>query len=200
MALRFQLLNANMTPLILEVADPIDINSLSQKVKRSDDNEGVIYEVVVDVEFIKDGRAFIKQAYELYGGIDAQVQVNIYERNPDLHKWELYFTGQIDYTDYELSEDKATVTIEQTGFQRRVLNLMDHDVDLQSTLSSGGVTLPSNPLIVAPLHSKTIRRQFQSSNEQEEVVYAEATGYATSEVRFRYFIPTFEPTGLSEIE
>lgn len=147
MALRFQLLNDSLGPLILEKADPVDINALTQTIKRSEGYDGIIYEIILDVEFIKDGREYIKAAYENYGGIDAQVNVNIYERDPNLRRWVLYTTGQINFNKYDLYEDKVVVAIEQTGFQRKVLNLIDTDVDLLTRLTPIDVLLQSKTIV-----------------------------------------------------
>ena len=43
-ALRFQLINSIIGPFTVEKADPIGTNSLTKKVKRSKDNDGVVYD------------------------------------------------------------------------------------------------------------------------------------------------------------
>lgn len=199
MALRFQLLNDFLGPFVIDHDDPIDINAISQTIKRSEENDGVVYEIIIDVEFIKAGREYIKKAYELYGGIDAQVNVNIYEMDPNERRWKLYAQGQINYNKYDLSETGVSVAIEQTGFQRRVLNLMDEDVDLESILSRDDIALPAQTVIDLPMHSKVIRRMFQSSNTFDEFLFIDDP-INIGETRFRYFIPTFNPTFCDEIE
>lgn len=199
MALRFQLLNDFLGPFVIDHDDPIDINAISQTIKRSEENDGVVYEIIVDVEFIKAGREYIKKAYELYGGIDAQVNVNIYEMDPNERRWKLYAQGQINYNKYDLSETGVAVAIEQTGFQRRVLNLMDEDVDLETIVTRDDETLPAQTVIDLPMHSKGIRRMFQSSNTFDEFLFIDDP-INTGETRFRYFIPTLNPTFCDEIE
>jgi hypothetical protein len=160
MALRFQLINEIVGSVILERADPIGINSLTQNVKRSPTNDGVMYEIVLDLDFIKDGRKFMKEAYEQGGGIDAQVDVNIFDWEPNLRKWELYFTGRVNMAKWSLHEEKVEIGLEQTGLERRVLNLLDIDVDLETLTSENGSALPAANVISAmAYHSKKIQKE-----------------------------------------
>lgn len=213
MALRFQLLNDILGPFIIEKNDPIDINAISQTVKRSEENDGVIYEIIIDIEFIKEGRDYIKKAYEQCGGIDAQVSVNVYERDPNAKRWKLYFSGQINFNKYELSETGVGVAIEQTGFQRRVLNLMDTDIDLETEVSENGTELPEASIIDLSLHSKTIRRQFATDHGFDgDIIYTFLTGLipiqetligdnlGVGESRKIFFIPPLNPSFCDEIE
>jgi hypothetical protein len=169
MALRVQLLNEFLGPLTIEEADPIGINEVTQTVKRSTDNEGVIYEVIFDIDFIKQGRNYLKEAFEKHGGIDAEVLVNMYEYDPNLRKWKLYANGKINYNKYDLYEDKVTVNIEQIGFQRRILNLLDTNIDIETTVSQNGSAIPPINSFQVPYHSKTIYKKSsggpQDSNE-----------------------------------
>lgn len=159
MALRFQLINDSLGVKVLSLADPIDINALRKKIKRSKDGGGVIYEMMLDVTFIKDGRRFIQSAYETAGGIDAVVTVNVYEYNPNTYRWKLWATGQINFNKYDIGEDNVIVNIEQTGVERRVLNLMETDVDLETSESESGTALVPLVPIDVNYHSKTILRQ-----------------------------------------
>lgn len=172
MALRIQLLNDFLGPLVIETDDPIDINSLTQTVKRSEVSDGIVFEIIFDLDFIKKGRRYIKQAYEQYGGIDAVVTVLLYEYDPNLRKWKLYGTGQVNYNKYDLSEETVTVNIEQTGVERRVLNMMEIDVDLETEVSENGSALPAQIVWDMPFHSKAILKQYEASpeNDHEEVL------------------------------
>jgi len=169
MALRFQFINEFLGPLTIKEADPIGINEMTQTVKRSTDNEGVIYEIIFDIDFIKEARSYLKQAFENHGGIDAEVLVNVYEWDPNLRKWQLYANGKVNYNKYDLYEDKLTVNIEQVGFQRRILNLLDTDVDVETIISENGSALPPIQTQNVPYHSKTIFKKSsagpQDSNE-----------------------------------
>lgn len=162
--LRVQLLNEVLGPLLIESADPIGINEVVFIIKRSDDFEGVIYEVDLDFEFIEQGRAYIAQAFETAGGVDAEVFLNIYEYNPNTYKWDLLRSGQISFAKYELTNTTVVVNGDQTGFQRKVMNLIDTDLDLETLKSDGGVTLPMNKGVFSDVtyHSKAILKELNT--------------------------------------
>lgn len=169
MSLRIQLISNNFAPLIEEIADPIGINSLTQTVKRSEKNTGIIYEIIVDLAFLKDGRRYLKQCYEVTGGVDAQVSCLIYDYNPNLRKWELWFEGQVNFNKWELDEDQLAVAIEQTGFERRLLNLKATEVDLETAISENGSGLPAQSVRDILYHSKKLFLQFLGTMPQETV-------------------------------
>jgi hypothetical protein len=136
---------------------------MTQTVKRSEENDGVVFEIIFDLEFIKEARRYLKAAYETTGGIDAEVNVNVYERDPNLRKWELYATGQVNFSRYDLGEDKLIVAIEQTGVQRQILNALETDVDLESTVSENGSDMPVVTFHSMPYHSKVIVKEYEGT-------------------------------------
>jgi hypothetical protein len=162
MALRIQLINDIVGALVIRHDDPMDINALSQTIKRSEDSDGVVYQIIFDLEFIKAGRRFIKQCYETAGGIDAIVLANLYERNPNNRKWILRGTGQVSYSNYDLGEIDVVVNIEQSGVERRVINLMEKDVDLETEVSENGSALPAQTIFDIPFHSKAILKLYEA--------------------------------------
>lgn len=162
--LRVELLNEIKGQLIIETADPIGLNDMPLNIKRDAENEGVTYEVTLDFEFIEEGLIYVSDAFETCGGPDAEVFINIYELNPNTYRWEIFTTGQIDFKKYDLSEDKVVVNIEQTGFQRRTLSLLEVDVDLETTVSQNGTTLPPNTGVHNDVlyHSKAIMKGYDA--------------------------------------
>lgn len=179
MALRVQFLSASLGPYIEETADPIGINELTRTTKRSSDNDGVIYEIILDLQFIKKSRSYIKTAYEQTGGIDAIVTVNIYEYDPNARRWRLYYTGIINYNKFDLFEDTVTVTLEQTGFQTRVLNLIDTDVDLETVTSENGQALPAPDPKSVLFHSKKLFLQLVGTGPVDQEITFDYLDYET---------------------
>ena len=162
--LRVELLNEFKGQLIIETADPIGLNDMPLNIKRDAENEGVTYEVTLDFEFIEQGRTYVMEAFETCGGPDAEVFINVYEWNPNTYKWTIFTSGQLDFKKYDLSEDRVVVNIEQTGFQRRTLNLLEVDVNLETTVSQNGTTLPANTGVHNDVtyHSKAILKEYDA--------------------------------------
>lgn len=177
MPLRFQFVNSVLGPIIVEKADPIGINSITTNIKRSADNDGVLYEIVLDLDFIKDGRDYLIACYEQGGGIDAIVDAYIYDFDPNARRWELYFQGSVNYARYDVTEDRAMITLEQTGLTRSVMNALDIDIDLETLVSRNGSALPAQETETIPFHPKSILKQTIAGtgvkNEAGEVEYPE---------------------------
>lgn len=159
MSLRVRLSNpVTNNVLTLQETDPGQLDQFTSEVKRSRDNAGVVFNFTVDLEFNKDGRAFIQDVYETQG-IDGSIQVDIYEYKPNRYRWELEYTGELDLREYEITETKVAVNVEKVSFERKFLSLIDLDVDLEATQSYLGVSLPQTPTIDLPYHAKVIRKQ-----------------------------------------
>ena len=197
MALRLMLLNDYLGPFIIDHNDPIDINSVKQTIKRSADNDGVVFEVILDLEFIKEGLEYLKTAYEQAGGIDAIVAVNLYDYDPNLRRWNLWNVFTVVFKG-PIEETQIGVALEQIGVQRRILNLLGQEVDQETLVSEDGSSLPAQTVIDLALHSKTIRRQFSSSNALADMTYPPDDGFAGSKTL--YFIPTLNPSKCDEID
>ncbi len=141
------ILNNGVSEFTIEKSDPININSLILKVKRSEQYDGVTFEVVVNLQFIKEAIPYIKNAFLTRGGIDAQVQVTIMEFNPNRYVWEEYQRGKINFNDYSFNNTTLSVTVEQVSDQSLVLNALSTDVALYYSTN-------------VSLHSKKLLRQY----------------------------------------
>lgn len=147
-----------------ETMEVIGINEIVQNIKRDEVADGVFFSLVLNLQFIKAERSYIQQAFELYGGPDAQVTVLIELENPNTTKFETYFIGTIDFSLYTLEEDKVAVNIiHGIGFQEKILNGIEKSINLETLVSEDGATLPSMLVIEdLSLHSKTIKREFET--------------------------------------
>jgi hypothetical protein len=163
MALRVQLINDKFGSVILELADPIDINTLSKTIKRSEEFEGVFFTIVFDLEFPKDGRDFLKNCYELDGGVDCICFANVYSRNANLRKWEAYTFAQVNFNRFELTEISCIVNLEQLGVERRITNLIETDVDLETVFSENNTVLPEQNINFSLFHSKAILKGYDAA-------------------------------------
>ncbi len=97
-------LNNGVNEFTIERNDPVGINELILKVQRSEQYDGVTYETVIKLEFIKEAIPYIKNAFLTKGGIDALVQVTIMERNPNTYLWEVYQRGKVDFKKYSFTK------------------------------------------------------------------------------------------------
>lgn len=162
--LRVQLSNDEVGSLVLDQEDPKGLDTLEQSVKRSDENDGIMFEITLSLDWSKKARRFIQQCYSAKG-IEAVIQVNLYEYDPNGYRWDLYYQGKLDTTKYKINEIIVTLPIQQVGFQRAVMNLMDTDVDLETEKSHLGAVLPATPTVDISYHAKKIVKGFDANPE-----------------------------------
>jgi hypothetical protein len=152
--LKVRLWNKNLGTFVVD-DDPDGINEVEQILRRSKKADGVTYEISLDLEFIKRAKSFIQTVYESEG-IEGVIIVDVFEYDPNTLKWETYYTGKIALKRYIVTETKLKTNIEQSGFEIKVMNLTDVDVDIESLLSQGGSGIPATPMETIVFHAKKI--------------------------------------------
>lgn len=164
MPFRVQLLNNNYGPLTIDDIDPIGISKIKQIINRSDKQDGIVYNIAFNLQFAKKARSYIKNVYENYG-IEAIIFVTIFQLNENTRKYELYYPGKLKLPTYEIDEILNEASLEQSGFEIKVTQQMDADVDLATLVSRGNVALESTPEVLIPFHAKKILENYEASAE-----------------------------------
>lgn len=162
--LRVQLFNDRLGNLLMNDIDPKGLDSFKDSIKRSADNEGVVYSFSTNLEFPKRAKQFIRQAYQIDGGIDAIIYITFYEYDSNAYKWNILQNAKLKLSNLAFDETFAATNCEAVGFQTKFLNLIDADVDLEAVGSVNGLALPDMPTINPVFHSKKILRRYFSSN------------------------------------
>jgi hypothetical protein len=160
--IRIQLYNEFAGALTV-IPDAQGTEDFDDTIRRSDDTDGVIHEYSLDLQFNKQSRAYLRDVFDVGGGIEATVIVNVFEYKPNSFRWEQIGAGKIKFTNFDIDAESVKTSIEQTGFQRKVLNLLEKDVDLETTVSQGGATLPGVAYLDLTLHSKKIIKTSRST-------------------------------------
>src|SRR5215204_4962587 len=166
------ILSHNLLGTIRVIPDAKGQDELEQTIKRSEENDGVQYEYSLDLEFTKQAGNFLDQAYLLGGRLQSLVVATIYEYDPNKFLWEQIGTGKIKFSNHEKGVLVFKTSIEQTGFEKKVLNQMDIDVDLDTLVSQGGVPLSETPSVNLTLHAKKVLEEYKArpsdSNEYRQ--------------------------------
>lgn len=137
-------------------------------IKRSDKTDGVIFEYSLDLRFNRQAKQYLRDVFDLAGGIEAVVVVNVFEYKPNAFRWEQVGAGTVKFTNFEIESDSLKTSIEQTGFVRKVINLMDTDVDLETEVSQAGNSLPATAILDLTLHSKAIIKETRYELTEED--------------------------------
>jgi len=157
--LRIELISNKLGVLIIDKHEPLDIQNLAINVKRSEKKQGIVYTVLLNVEFIAEAKDFLQAAFETDGGIDCVMGCNLYERRDDDRGWDLRLDASVNFESYDLGEIDLIVNVNQSNFQMLIDTFGDVDVDLETTKSQNNVTLPDQDVQIIDLHSKTILLQ-----------------------------------------
>lgn len=156
--IKIQLYNSAAGSLTV-IPDAEGTEDFEQTLKRSDATDGIVFEYSLDLQFNKVSKAYLRDVFDLAGGIEAVVIVNIFEYRPNAFKWEQIGAGTIKYTNADISAERFKTSIEQTGLVRKVLNLLDTDLDLETVISQGKLAIPATPYQDLTLHSKAVIKQ-----------------------------------------
>ena len=155
-----QLFNDDFGNIILdEINEPAGLDAFKLTNKRDKKADGFLYEFSVNLDFVKQGREWIKNIFESKG-TDAVITIVIYAYDPNAYKYNIVeYQGQLQLDNYTIDETKVTTNVEPVGFQRKFLNLKKRDVNLDSVESRNGTFIGTAPSIILPLAPKTIQKK-----------------------------------------
>lgn len=156
--IKLQLYNVSAGTLTV-TPDAQGTEDFEQTLKRSDLTDGIVFEYTLDLRFNKQAKAYLRDVFDLAGGIEAIVIVNAFEYKPNAFRWGQIGSGIIKYTNADIDAETFKTSIDQTGFQTKVLNLLENDLDLDTVLSQGGLDIPETPFVNLNLHSKKILKE-----------------------------------------
>lgn len=144
---RFSLVDYTTNPsgVTTIVDEPNGWENITMSVRRDEEMHGVFFEFTSnELIFYGEGMAIIRDAYEGYG-IEAKVNV-VVENSCDGVQWDTFYTGSLVFAKYKhVVGNLCYVSIysEQNDIVTYFKNRLDQAVDLASTTTFDGTTLPS---------------------------------------------------------
>ena len=156
---RYVFNNSSLGTIELEY-NPIGYDELNYSFTRGNDSHGVFHEIITDLEFIKDGRAYIKQVLDTQG-IKGIIDVIVHKYNNNSYAYEEYYTGRVNMVQASISQDRLVTDIETRGFQQTFINSLDVDYNIESVTTDSG---SQSSLVDLNLHSKTIQREYNAQS------------------------------------
>ena len=153
-------------------ADPINWDNSEKTLKRSPKTFGVVTELSKDLEFVKEAKAFLDNAY-LVKGIEASVTMEEYRDYPDKEGNYLHSTGLFDFSEYKTSKIKTKVPFKTGGLNAQIKAQFKEKFELERTESITGVAIDELPKIDFSLSARKILRL----SEMESVPYETSLYY-----------------------
>lgn len=144
---RFSLVDYTTNPsgVTTIVDEPNGWENIALSVRRDEEMHGVFFEFTSnELTFYGEGMTIIRDAYEGYG-VEAKVNV-IVESSCGDDIWETFYTGSLVFTKYKYVCGQlcyVSIYSEQNDIITDFKNRLDQAVDLGSTTSFDGTTLPS---------------------------------------------------------
>lgn len=167
MSLTIQLANDSFGVIRSDNNDPAGLLNFERELKRSRDNDGVVFNFSLSLNFNKALKNYIQNVFEALGP-DGIITATLFRYDPNNYVENSIYTGEIKLDNYDLGEVDVITNIEQVSFERKFLNLSERDVQAETLLSESGVTLPSTPTIDLEYHAKTIVKKYESSTTDEQ--------------------------------
>jgi hypothetical protein len=134
------------------IADPVDWDSLGKEYDRDPKLMGVFFKYSPKLRFVKNGRDLAHYFYEKYF-IAASMTLIVYKKNRATRRYELYYTGKLNFTNARISTLYFECNVEQTGFIQRFKNSQDIKVNVVGT--------PGDRVTIE-MHSRKIQRASKS--------------------------------------
>ena len=144
---RFSLIDYTSNPsgVTTIVDEPQGWDNINLSVKRDEEMHGIFFEFTSnELTFYGEGMTIIKDAYEGYG-VEASVNIQV-ESSCDGNLWETFYTGSLVFSKYKYVCGQlcyVSIYSEQNDIVTSFKNRLDQSVDLASTTSFDGTTLPT---------------------------------------------------------
>lgn len=183
--IKIQLYNSRVGTLTVK-PDAIGSADFEQTIKRSEQYDGVTFEYALDLRFLSEAKEFLLECFEKDQGIEAVTICNVFEYDANSFSWPQIASGTIKFTNAGETLETYKTSIEQVGVQRKILNQLEVDVDLDTLISQGGIPLPATPLLTLTMHPKTIVKETKA--------FPTADVFQKEDV-FHLTIPNEFPTG-----
>lgn len=164
------------------IKDPVGWNSLGKTIKRDMAWHGIFFEYTPKLQFIKDGKEFIKFYYEKYG-IEAMIILKIMKRDTATGEYLEDYIGRLNLTSYRVGTIYAECNLESSSqLLQKIKNRQDVKVDLAKLVSQGGkaITPFANESYNITLHSRVISKTLQSNRKTVGTIYGNSSAGAAT--------------------
>src|SRR5574343_445286 len=141
--------------LVLEYS-PIGWDEAKVSIKRSPTYYGLFREFNTALKFVKDGKDYIQQVYELKG-TEWEIKIGIYEYNPvPVDKFVLFFAGIIDLSTYRIDETTIEVNVNESSFARKLMSRDSIPVNIGTLKSIEGNDITAINQVDVTLHQREL--------------------------------------------
>lgn len=151
---RYELFNEDMGVSLKLIDDPENSEDSEKTIKR-EKTFGIITTLSKNLEFIKKGAEFLREAFE-FKGIEARVTMKEFRTFPDKDGEFLHLEGDFDFSKYSSTKTRVKVPFLTGGLNAQIKAQMNQKFEIQKTTSITGANIGELILKDVALTSRAI--------------------------------------------
>jgi len=182
---KYTLYSDILNPLLIQ--EPNGWNDDEKELKRSDKYFGVMTNLSNNLAFYKDAFDYIYDNYK-QRGIKANVRLEKEERNSLTDRWELSYTGYLDFSTYSKNKNYIRIKFNESQFFKNIESRMKDKYELERLTDLKGNVLPALTYKDLTLQGRDIFRETSFDNE-DEIVKIKYKGSSTFDALVDIAIP-----------
>lgn len=155
--------------------DPIGWESIAATLRRDSRRHGTTVDFITDLNFVKDGRAYLLRAYQA-AGVQANVSILIEQWEPNEFRWLPYYSGRVHFLEAEIGPTQMKVNLESESWLQKFLARESVKVDLFGGESASGYVGQTHAPITVQLHSRAVLQRYAASQKGRVDVSAQMVG------------------------
>lgn len=144
--------------------DPIGWESIAATLRRDSSRHGTTVDFISDLNFVKDGRAYLLRAYQA-AGVQANVRILIEQYDPNEFRWLPYYSGRVHFLEAEIGPTQMKVNLESESWLQKFLARDSVKVDLFGGESASGYAGEVHTPVTVELHSRAILQRYAASQK-----------------------------------
>jgi hypothetical protein len=150
--------------------DPKGWNDDEKEFARNEEYHGIFTKFSNSLKFIDDGADYIDTIRELYG-INAEVKLTKYEKNPHTDKWERSYWGYLDLSTWVSEKNETSVKFNSGGLEQTIKARENEQVEIDRLTSIDGAVLSPLPVNEVLFDGRKIflKSQWEVDNIDKEV-------------------------------
>lgn len=128
----------------LTITDPVGYDQADVEFTRNKKHHGIVANFSSSLKFVKDGLEYIEDVIKTYG-LNEEVLIHRFERNPSTDAWEKVYSGTLDLTTTSTQNKELSIKINSGVLEKTLRARESEKLEIESTSSIDGDILPALP-------------------------------------------------------
>jgi hypothetical protein len=174
-----------LDPLVIE--EPANWNDDEKEIIRSDKWFGITKNLSNNLEYYGNAFDYIKSVYDI-SGIKGNVRLEKEERDGQSDRWELSYSGYLDFTTYKQDKNYIKIKFNESQFFKNIESRMKEKYELERLDDLKGNPIPPLAYKTLSLQGRDIFRE-TFFNNQDETLKIKYKGSSTWDALYDVVLP-----------